>query len=169
MRLLYVDRVTRLSRLQSICAELHLSPGEPIFAVHFPSHPMLPASLLIESFAQAGTILLETSLAFRRKAIPAFIRNAKFHRPVTPEFPVEIDMRVDQRDEEAAILSGWARQAGANCASCTIGMVTAPIAQFYGSDQSAAYRSMYARWLEGAVVDGFSQPPLESLEHALAP
>jgi 3-hydroxyacyl-[acyl-carrier-protein] dehydratase len=168
MRLLYVDQVTRLSRLQSIRAELHLSAADPIFAIHFPSHPMLPASALIESFAQAGTILLEASFEFRRKAIPAFIRSAKFHRPVTPDSHVEIHMRVDQCDDEAALLQGRANQAGVTCASCTMGMVTAPIENFYGSEQSQEFRSMYARWLKGAVLDGFNRSPLESLEHALA-
>lgn len=167
MRLLFIDRVERLSRYESIDAVLLLSPNDPIFAIHFPGDPMLPASMLVECFAQAGSILLEASTGFSRKAIPAFLRDAKFRRAVRPSHPVEIRMDVEQMSEEAVLLRGRVTQNGSLSAVCTLGMALAPIDRFYHPENATAYREMYERWLECAVVEGFETDPLAPLRLVL--
>jgi len=168
VRLLYVDRVTRLKRYESIAAALDLSPDEPIFAVHFPGDPILPASILIEAFAQAASILLETSSGFTLKAIPAYLENAKFRSPVRPPDTVEISMIVEQRSDDGALLRGRATQAGEVKAVCTMGMVTAPLSRFYRPGDLPAYRAMYGRLLAGACLEAFDRNPLAPLDHVPA-
>ncbi len=168
MRLLYVDHVNRLHRLEAIEAVLLLSPDDSVFSVHFPGNPMLPASVQIEAFAQAASILLETSSGFTCKAFPAYLRDAKFHRPVRPSYPLEIRMDVEQWAEEGSLLRGRATQGGNICSVCTIGMVTAPLERFYHTSHASAYRAMYQRWLGEAVLVGFEGNPLDALSHVLA-
>ena len=157
-----------LCRLEHIEVEVDLPPDDPLFENHFPSNPMLPASLLIESFAQAGSILLETSFAFTRKAIPGYIVNAKFRRPVRPPAPVVIQLHVTQEGEDGAVLTGRAVQGKSLAGSCTLGMILSPIEGFYGPEHGGAYRRVYAELLEGAELLGFEASPLESLRHAIA-
>ncbi len=165
MRYLFIDRVTSLVYRERIAAVVAFAPDDPIFQWHFPGRPVVPASQLVEAFAQAGTILVETSLAFTRKAMPGFLRGAKFHRAVGPG-PLEIEMIVEQWSGEAAVLHGLARQHDARCATCTIGIVTAPFEAFVPRGRAAPYRGIYERWLDAAVLSGFDAHPLASFEHA---
>jgi 3-hydroxyacyl-[acyl-carrier-protein] dehydratase len=168
MRVLWVDRLLELRFAERVVTALELPADDPIFAHHFPLRPVLPASVLLEAFAQAATILLETSHAFRRKAIPGYFTAAKFRRAIRPGARLVIEMLVEQWSPEGAVLRGRADQDGAPCASCTLGMYTAPIEEFYGAEHLPPYRAMYERWLTGAVVEGFEPHPLESLSHAIA-
>ena len=167
MRHLYVDHVVELACRRRVVTTLALAPDEEVFAVHFPGNPVLPASMLMESFAQAATVLLEVSSGFTRKGLPGFFQNAKFHRPVKPGPPVTIEMNVEHWSDEGALLQGLATQNGARCAVCTLGMISAPLADFYRPEHAAAYRSMYARWLAGGTLTGFEVRPEEDLRRAL--
>jgi 3-hydroxyacyl-[acyl-carrier-protein] dehydratase len=168
MRQLFVDHVVELAFRQRVVATLELSADEEVFAQHFPANPILPASMLMESFAQTATVLVEVSSGFTRKGLPAFIQNAKFHRPVRPGTPLRIEMDVDRWSDEGALLHGRASQDGARCAVCTLGMFSAPLADFYGPEHAAAYRGMYENWLAGGTLTGFESSPEEDLRHALA-
>ena len=168
MRLLYVSRVRALKRFEHIEAEMDLPTDDPLFAVHFPANPMLPASVLVEAFAQAASILLETSSAFTQKAIPGYLVNAKFRRPVRPPAPVTIEMNVTQNSEDGAVLSGKATQDGALAGTCTMGMILFPLDQFYGPQHAVTFRQIYGHLLEDAYLEGFQESPLESLRDAIA-
>ncbi len=167
MGLLVVDRVAELQYRRRVVVISELSPDEEMFAWHFPANPILPASLLIEYFAQAATILIETSSGFTRKGLPGFIQGAKFHRPVRPEGSLLVEMDAEQWSEEGALLRGRASQGGTRCVTCALGMISAPLGTFYRPEHSTAYREMYARWITGAALAGFETPPLESLGRAL--
>jgi hypothetical protein len=129
---------------------------------------MLPASALLESFAQTATILLETSGDFTRKAFPAYMTGARFPRPARPPAPLRLTMRVSQQSEDGAVLEGEARQDGARCATCTMGMVLAPLADFYPGAHLEDYRDLFRQWLAGAALEGFETHPLERLDHVRA-
>ena len=168
MRFLFVDRVLRLERRKSLEAVVTLSPDEPVFAIHFPGNPMFPASLSIETLAQAATILLEVSSGFTKKAIPGFVREAKFRRAVRPSLPLRIVVEVDQWSDEGALIRGRIEQGGAPSVICVLGMVTAPLSDFYRPEDASAYRAMYERWLEGAALEGFDAPALSPLRESPA-
>src|SRR5262245_26962118 len=129
---------------------------------------MLPASILFESFAQTGTILLETSRGFRSKAFPGYIVSARFPRPVRPPAPVRLVMRVHQLSEDGAVLEGEAWQETKRCATCTVGMILAPLEGFFAGEHLDGYGGLYRTWLDGAALEGFDVHPLEQLDHARA-
>jgi len=165
----FVDRVRSLRRKTSIEVTVPLSPSDPIFSVHFPANPMLPASLLLEAFAQAATILIETSSDFRLKAFPAFVRSAKFHRVIRPTGPpLSIRMDAEQWEEDASILKGAALQGGMVCGSCVLGMATSPLSGFFGPSHREGLYSLYRHWLEGAEIEGFAEDPRSRLGEARA-
>jgi 3-hydroxyacyl-[acyl-carrier-protein] dehydratase len=163
-----VSRVQVLRRFDHIEAEMDLPSDDPLFANHFPSNPMLPASLLVEAFAQAASILLETSSGFTRKAIPGFLVNAKFRRPVRPPALVTIRLDVTQNSEDGAVLSGRATQRGTVAGTCNLGMILAPLVDFYAPEHAETFRRVYAGLLEEARLEGFDHSPLESLRDAIA-
>jgi 3-hydroxymyristoyl/3-hydroxydecanoyl-(acyl carrier protein) dehydratase len=168
VRVLFIDRVLEFHHRERIVARVDLSADEALFSLHFPANPILPASALLEAFAQAATILIEVESRFTLKALPAYIQNAKFIRPVRPAGPVQLDLSVEHWSEDAALLRGVAVQFDRRCASCTIGMTTAPLSLFYGPEHATEYGAMYARLLEGARWLGFESPPTEFLPRALA-
>jgi 3-hydroxyacyl-[acyl-carrier-protein] dehydratase len=167
MRFLWVDRVVELHRARRIVAALEIPRGGALFAHHFPLRPMFPASLLFESAAQAGTILLETSLGFRRKALPGYIAAAKFYRAIVPGDSLLIEIDAEQWSEDAAVLEARIARGPERCAWFRFGMLTAPLGEFYGAEHAAGYRAMYAVWLGEAALRDFAAPPQEDLARAI--
>jgi 3-hydroxyacyl-[acyl-carrier-protein] dehydratase len=168
VRFILIDRVVRLERDHRIAAMSLPSLSLDALSFHFPARAVVPASLLIESFAQAATILLEVSGDFRAKAIPAIIDNAKFSREVVPGHELKIEAEIDQRREDGAILRLSATQRDVRCAVARMTMVRAPLESYYPPESLWMYRDMYAQWLSGAELVGFDSHPLDRLGHVLA-
>jgi len=165
LRFLLLDRVDRLERGKRIEASRSVSLTEDVFSAHFPGNPIVPASLVVESFAQAATCLLETSSSFARKAVPGFIHSAKFHRAVVPGHELSIEMTVESSGEDATMLSGLARQCQERCATIKLGMITAPFDQYVPGRYRPFYLGIYDIWLRGAELVGFDGDPLEVLRN----
>jgi len=163
---IFVDRVQELCRLRKIVAVRQLTTAEEIFQQHFPGNPMLPASLVIEACAQAATILLEASHEFRQKAVVVFVDKAKFRRPVRPGHELVITLTVEQNGDDGALLRGDARQRGNRCAGVELGMMMAPIGEFFSPVQLPYYLDMHRRWLAETQLDGFARHPLAGVGHA---
>lgn len=165
MRFLLLDRVDRLERGKRILASRSVSLTEDYFSEHFPGNPIVPASLLFESFAQAATCLLETSSAFAKKAVPGFIHSAKFHRAVVPGHELSFEMTIESSGEDATLISGIARQREERCATIKIGMITAPFDEYVTRPYRQFYLGAYDIWLRGADLVGFDGDPLEVLRN----
>jgi 3-hydroxyacyl-[acyl-carrier-protein] dehydratase len=165
LRFLLLDRVGRLERGKRIEAFRSVSLTEDYFSEHFPGNPIVPASLLFESFAQAATCLLETSSSFGKKAVPGFIHSAKFHRPVVPGHELSIEMTVESSSEDATMVSGIARQRDERCATIRLGMITAPFDEYVPRPFRRFYLGIYETWLRGADLVGFDGDPLEVLRN----
>ena len=84
---------------------LPFAAGHPVFAGHFPGHPIVPGVLLLD-WAQAA---IEAHLGQPFKALA----EAKFHSPATPADVLELDfdvgacaVRFEIRSEGRRISSG---------------------------------------------------------------
>jgi len=163
LRFLLIDRVDLLERGKRIEASRGVSLTEDYFSEHFPGNPIVPASLVFESFAQAATCLLEISSGFGKKAVPGFIHSAKFHRAVVPGHELAIEMTVESSGEDATMLSGIARQGEGRCATIKLGMITAPFDAYVPRRYRPFYLGIYDIWLRGADLVGFDGDPLEAL------
>lgn len=88
---LLVDRITDLTKGESIEGYKNVSISEPIFQGHFPDHPIYPGVMIIEGMAQAGGVLAfqssneDDQAAMQNKVVYFMsIDKAKFRSPVTP-------------------------------------------------------------------------------------
>ena len=107
---LLIDRVIEIERKKRIVAIKNVSINEPFFQGHFPSYPIMPGVLVIESMAQAGGALLLTEIPDRESKLMVFtgIERAKFRRPVVPGDQLRIEMKVLKRKATIAKMNGVA-------------------------------------------------------------
>jgi len=93
---LLIDRLMEIERKKRIVAIKNVTINEPFFAGHFPSFPIMPGVLIVESIAQAGGALLLTEIPDRDNKLMVFtgIDRAKFRRPVVPGDQLRIEVNV---------------------------------------------------------------------------
>ena len=95
MRYLLLDRVIRIEHGERILALKNTSLAEDVYAEHFVGFPVMPGALMVESVAQAGTLLVETSSNLEHKAILTMIENAKCRAGVRPGDQLIIEVVVE--------------------------------------------------------------------------
>lgn len=83
--ILYIDRVDEIIDGKKIIATKNVTINEDFFEGHFPGNPVMPGVLILETLAQAGSILILKSAEFAgRHAYIGGINKAKFRRKVVP-------------------------------------------------------------------------------------
>lgn len=96
--LLLVDRVLECEPGRRILALKNVSANEPYFPGHFPSHPIMPGVLILESMAQAACILAFRTLGEQVDANSVYyyagVDKARFKRPVVPGDRLEVEVVV---------------------------------------------------------------------------
>jgi 3-hydroxyacyl-[acyl-carrier-protein] dehydratase len=119
---LLIDRVIEIERKKRIVAIKNVSINEPFFQGHFPSYPIMPGVLVIESMAQAGGALLLTEIPDRESKLMVFtgIERAKFRRPVVPGDQLRIEINVLQWKTRAVRMEGLATVEGKLACEATV-------------------------------------------------
>lgn len=111
---LLVDRVTELTKGDSIDAYKNVSISEPVFQGHFPGHPIYPGVMILEGMAQAGGILAFKSMdltaedAATKVVYFMSIDKAKFRSPVKPGDKLEYKISVIKNKGAIWMLKGEA-------------------------------------------------------------
>lgn len=82
---LLVDKIIELEA-NRVVAVKNVTYNEPFFQGHFPGHPIMPGVLIIEAMAQAGGVLLLSTVPDPENYVTYFLRidNARFRNPVQP-------------------------------------------------------------------------------------
>ncbi len=84
---LLIDKVIDIVKNQSATGVKNVTINEPYFPGHFPSSPVVPGVLQIESMAQTAAVLVAKSLNIsdpNTLVLLTTIDNAKFRKPVIP-------------------------------------------------------------------------------------
>ena len=84
---LLIDKVIDLVKNQSATGIKNVTVNEPYFTGHFPSSPVVPGVLQIESMAQTAAVLVAKSLNLSDTTalvLLTTIEKAKFRKPVVP-------------------------------------------------------------------------------------
>ena len=98
---LLVDRVINLIPDKSINAIKNVSINEEFFQGHFPSKPVMPGVLIIESMAQSAAVLVSKTLGIDAQGKIVYfmtIENTRFRNPVVPGDQLKLEVyKVRQR------------------------------------------------------------------------
>ena len=101
---------TDQTRLKNkITAIKNVTANEHYFQGHFPTEPVMPGVLIIESLAQAGAVALLSKDEFKGKiAYFAGINNAKFRRKVFPGDTLRLEVELTKIRGKAGVGYGIA-------------------------------------------------------------
>lgn len=81
---LLVDRILEITD-KSVIGLKNVTINEPFFVGHFPSEPVMPGVLIVESMGQVGGVVLLAKPELQGRVIYlTSIAKAKFRRPVRP-------------------------------------------------------------------------------------
>ncbi len=111
---LLVDRVTGLTKGESVIGYKNVSISEPVFQGHFPDHPIYPGVMILEGMAQAGGILAFESMEMTKEEAAQkvvyfmSIDKAKFRAPVRPGDKLEYRISVIKQKGAIWMLEGKA-------------------------------------------------------------
>lgn len=116
----WVSRIVECVPGKSVVAELDVSPDLPLFAGHFPGHPVLPGVIIMEALAQATSfsILLERG-AEGALGFFAGIDDAKFRRQVCPGDVLTLKGRVVKAGSRMCVAEVEALVGDEVCATAT--------------------------------------------------
>ena len=105
---LLIDKVIKLEE-NKITAIKNVTANEHYFQGHFPTEPVMPGVLIIESLAQAGAVALLSKDEFKGKiAYFAGINNAKFRRKVVPGDTLRLEVELTKIRGKAGVGYGIA-------------------------------------------------------------
>lgn len=130
MRLEYFQMVDRITELDPeaglVRADCTVPDESPVFEGHFPTYPLLPGVLLIETMAQTGGWLVLATVRFARMAFLAQVREAKLRSFVTPGQQLAAEARLVQDGSGYAVVTGRIESAGRKVAEAEIRYGLAP-------------------------------------------
>jgi UDP-3-O-[3-hydroxymyristoyl] N-acetylglucosamine deacetylase/3-hydroxyacyl-[acyl-carrier-protein] dehydratase len=123
---LLVDRVLEVEPGRSLIAIKNVSANEPYFQGHWPSRPIMPGVLIIESMAQAAGILIAASVRLDGQvAMLASVDDVKLRRPVVPGDQLRLEIQAQRIKQTSACVTGVARVGDAVAAAAKIRFVMA--------------------------------------------
>lgn len=106
----YIDYVDAMEPGKSITATKNVTINESFFQGHFPGNPVMPGVLIIETLAQAASILiLKSPEFFKKTAYLGAIHNAKFRRMVRPGDVVKLEIEMIKKRRQMGIVKAVAK------------------------------------------------------------
>jgi 3-hydroxymyristoyl/3-hydroxydecanoyl-(acyl carrier protein) dehydratase len=108
MRFLLVDRITALDEV-TIAGEKHAAMSEDYFEWHFPDHPVVPGTLILEAFVQlAGWLEAKTS-DFDRWVLLDRVGSARYDHPAVPGDTLRLHLERVSSDGDRRVYRGESR------------------------------------------------------------
>lgn len=116
----WVSRIIECEPGVSVKAELDVDPDLPLFAGHFPDHPVFPGVLIMEALAQAASY----SILVAREAEGALgffagIDNAKFRNQVRPGDTLTLEATIVKSSRRLCVAEVKASVGDTVCATAT--------------------------------------------------
>ncbi len=129
--LLLIDRVLEIQAGKSIVAIKNVSANEPFFQGHWPGRPIMPGVLILEAMAQAGGVLVASTMdRSGRVAMLASVHKVKLRRPVVPGDQLRLEMNAERIKQNSGAVYGIAKVGDVVAAEAKIRfvLVDAPLA-----------------------------------------
>lgn len=119
---LMVDKVTDVVPDQSAVGVKNVTINEPHFQGHFPSRPIMPGVLIIESMAQTAAVLVVETLGPQAEGKLVYfmsVEEARFRKPVGPGDTLHIHVRKERSRGNVWKFRGEAKVDGVLMAEAT--------------------------------------------------
>jgi 3-hydroxyacyl-[acyl-carrier-protein] dehydratase len=125
MRFNLVDRILEVEPNRRICIVKHLTLGEEYLADHFPTFPVMPGVLMLQTLVEASAWLLRISEDFRHSVIVLReARNVKYGSFMEPGkslvVTAELLDKTDSEDPNAATFKGKGECEGTTTVSARV-------------------------------------------------
>lgn len=95
---LLLDKIVELIPGKSVVCLKNVSINEWFFRGHYPGHPIMPGMLIVEAMAQAGGVLILSTLLSDGPAVAYFsgMNSVRFRKPVHPGDQMRIEAEILQ-------------------------------------------------------------------------
>src|SRR5437868_11906050 len=114
MRFHLVDRILEVEAGKSLRAVKHLTLGEEYLADHFPTFPVMPGVLMLQTLVEAGAWLLRLSEDFRHSVIVLReAKNVKYGTFMVPGNRLDLEVELLSQDGTTATFKGKGETGGA--------------------------------------------------------
>jgi 3-hydroxyacyl-[acyl-carrier-protein] dehydratase len=156
MRFNLVDRIVEVEPGRSLRAVKNLTLGEEYLADHFPTFPVMPGVLMLETLVEAGAWLLRLTDDFRHSMIVLReARNVKYGTFMEPGRQMDITVELAGRDEATATFKGKGEVDGQATVSARLTLATYNLADRdpalrAADDRIVAHLRGLAEWLRRA-------------------
>lgn len=112
---LLIDKVVDVVIDQSAVGIKNVSIAEPHFQGHFPTRPVMPGVLIIESMAQTAAVLVVKSLGAEAEGKLVYfmsVDKARFRKPVVPGDVLHVHVEKERRRGNVWRFAGMAKVNG---------------------------------------------------------
>jgi 3-hydroxyacyl-[acyl-carrier-protein] dehydratase len=121
MRFNLLDRIVEVRPGQALRAVKNLTLGEEYLADHFPTFPVMPGVLMLETLVEAGAWLLRLSDDFRHSLVVLReARNVKYGTFMEPGRQMAVSVELVERDGGLATLKGKGESEGQTAVSARV-------------------------------------------------
>jgi 3-hydroxyacyl-[acyl-carrier-protein] dehydratase len=137
MRFNLVDRITEVQPGKSLRAVKHLTLGEEYLADHFPTFPVMPGVLMLETLVEASAWLLRLTEDFRHSVIALReARNVKYGKFMEPGKRMDVTVVLDSEGEGWASFKGSGETEGQSTVSARL-----TLARYNLADRDPAWKA----------------------------
>src|SRR5437879_4469475 len=103
MRFTLVDRIVKVEPKKRIQVIKNLTLGEEYLADHFPTFPVMPGVLMLQTLVEAGAWLLRLSEDFRHSVIVLReAKNVKYGHFMEPGRQMKVTVELVEKDDATA-------------------------------------------------------------------
>lgn len=121
MRFHLVDRIVAVEPGKSIRAVKHLTLAEEYLADHFPSFPVMPGVLQLQTLVEAGSWLMRLTDGYAQSVwVLRETKNVKYGSLVSPGHRLEVTVDLIKRDGDTAVLRGRGEVNGTQAVSAQL-------------------------------------------------
>jgi len=107
MRFNLVDRVVEVEPGRIIRAVKNLTLGEDYLADHFPTFPVMPGVLMLQTLVEAGAWLLRVTDEFRHSVVVLReAKNVKYGQFMEPGMQMQVTAELVEREDGRATFKG---------------------------------------------------------------
>src|SRR6476619_1788008 len=107
MRFNLVDRIVELTPGKSLRAYRNLTLGEEYLADHFPTFPVMPGVLMLQTLVEASAWLLRLTEDYRHSVIVLReVKNIKYGNFLAPGRQLQVEVELAEQDDGTAAFRG---------------------------------------------------------------